>query len=461
MPGMTSETAKTIPLPPLFLSRMREQLGSEAPLFEKAMSDAPVRGIRFHPEKATADVKERTPVLRPIPWAEDAFYLSGDSPAGKTIAHEAGAFYLQEPSAMIPVSVLAPQPGEILMDLCAAPGGKSTQIAGAMAGEGLLICNEIVPQRAQILSRNIERMGVGHAVVTCEKPERLAACYPGGFDGVLADVPCSGEGMFRRDPETRAEWSPEKAAGCAQRQRAILDSAAALVRRGGRLVYSTCTFHPEENERSIRAFLRAHPDFSPVPFQLPDYREAPSVCKPTGTIHAEGFATFYPHRISGEGQFVALLHRDGDETPAITCADAPASPDGKRLLKGLLPEERMLQPLFQQGNMLFSMPILPKLQGIRTLRCGLRLAEIRDRYAVPDHAIALSGFLAQNSSGIPFRDLSSEEASRYMAGETLEGDGTGWMLMRYLGMNLGWGKGSDGLIRNHYPKGLRKTRLIP
>ncbi len=196
-------------LPNAFLERIRGQLGDGLPAFLCACEAPFLRGIRFHPLKMTAGLMADD-LLERIPWAEDAYFLRQDSAAGTEVAHEAGAFYLQEPSAMIPAAVMDARPGEKILDLCAAPGGKSTQLGCSMRGEGILIANEPVPKRAQILSRNIERMGIPNAVVTCAMPSQLAARFDGFFDGVMVDAPCSGEGMFRRHPETRAEWSAKK-----------------------------------------------------------------------------------------------------------------------------------------------------------------------------------------------------------------------------------------------------------
>lgn len=256
-------------LPPAFVSRMRAQLGEEADAYFAAMEMPCLRGLRLNPQKPVpgAALEAVGGVEEPVPWYPAlGRYLRNDSPAGADPLHEAGAYYLQEPSAMAPVSVLSPRPGECVLDLCAAPGGKSTQIAAALAGEGLLVSNEPVPSRAKILSRNIERMGVANALVVSAQPEALAARWGVLFDAVLVDAPCSGEGMFRRHPETRAEWNPASPMGCAERQRRILGCAAAMLRPGGRLVYSTCTLSPEENEETVRWFLREHPDFSAQPF---------------------------------------------------------------------------------------------------------------------------------------------------------------------------------------------------
>lgn len=428
-------------LPEAFEDRMREQLGSELPAFLRALEEPPLRGIRLNPMKRTA-AAEKYISEEAIPWQENAFYLPADSGAGSSVLHEIGAYYIQEPGAMMPAAVLDAKPGERILDLCAAPGGKSTQIGLAMRGEGLLVCNEPVPKRAQILSRNIERMGLPNAVVTCAMPERLADQWPEGFDAVMADAPCSGEGMFRRDPATRDEWTAEKADGCAERQREILREAARLVRPGGRLVYSTCTYNPAENERNAAWFLEEFPEFSPEPFSLP------------GIDAPEGMYTCYPHRLKAEGQFAALFRKAGEDRPVLP-EDRTMKTPGKA-------ERTVLEQAFpsfprathMMGNTLISIPFLPDLQGIKVMRAGLQLGEARGKIAVPDHAAALCFRMPE----IQAADLDAEQAVRYAAGETVPGNAEGWVLLRYEGLALGWGKGSQGIIKNHYPKGLRSIR---
>ena len=428
-------------LPEAFLRRMEGQLGNELPAFLRACGEAPLRGIRFHPLRETANLLARD-LEEKIPWTETGWMLRAESEAGITVPHEAGAFYLQEPSAMLPAEVMDARPGEKLLDLCAAPGGKSTQMGCAMRGEGLLVCNEPVRKRAQILSRNIERMGIPNAVVTCAWPEQLAGCWPDGFDGVLVDAPCSGEGMFRRHPEPLEEWTEERARGCAQRQADILEQASALVRPGGRLVYSTCTWNPDENEGQIRLFLNRHPDYHPEPFALP------AVSAP------DGLFTCWPHRIRGEGQFGAKLRRDGNVSPQLPVTPpAFLNREENRIWSGI--GEMLPPPTGRMGSVLFSLPDAPDVRGIQVLRIGLHLGEIRGKVSTPDHAAALH-FRPPDA---PVMDLSGEEALRYMAGESLEGEGRGWILLRYRGLVLGWGKSSEGRIRNHYPRGLRNSRL--
>ena len=428
--------------PEAFLQRIGGQLGSELSDFLHALEEPPLRGIRFHPLRPAEEMLA-TDCMDKIPWMENSWYLKAESNAGRMPEHEAGAYYLQDPCAMIPARVMDARPGETLLDLCAAPGGKSTQMGTDLRGQGLLICNEPVLKRAQVLSRNVERMGIPNAVVTCAYPEQLSGRWPEAFDGVLADVPCSGEGMFRRQPETIAEWSEERAEGCVRRQEGILEEASRMVRPGGRLIYSTCTWNPEENEKQIRRFLERHPDYCPAPFELPG-------------IHApEGMFTCWPHRTRGEGQFIARLLRDGNGRTHL--------PRGKRLT--LTKEENRIwseigkmlpDPTGRLGSCLVHLPDAPEVEGLRVLRIGLHLGEIRGKTAIPDHAAAVC-FQAPQAQNM---DLDGAEALRYLAGESLVGNAAGWILMRYHGLVLGWGKGSEGRIRNHYPKGLRNERLV-
>ena len=429
-------------IPEAFTIRMRQQLGDELSAFLCALEEPPLRGIRLNPLKMT-DAADRYTGTERIPWADHAYYLREDTEAGVSVLHAAGAYYIQEPGAMIPASVLHAEPGEKILDLCAAPGGKSTQIGCAMMGCGLLVCNEPVPRRAQVLSGNIERMGLPNTIVTCELPDRLAGRWPDGFDAVLVDAPCSGEGMFRRDPDTRKEWSAEKAEGCAVRQRGILAAAAVLVRPGGRLVYSTCTYNPAENEENAHWFTDHFRAFHPEAFSLP------------GIDAPEGMYTCYPHRLKGEGQFTALFRKEGN-TPAILPVNhtLPAAGRGEtELFKSVFPSFDRPTHLF--GKTLVSMPELPELKGIRTMRVGLHLGEVRGKTAIPDHAAAMC-FRAPD---IQYTELGPDEAVSFVSGEVIPGDAEGWTLMRYQGMNIGWGKGNGGMIKNHYPKGLRDARL--
>ena len=277
---------------------MRALLGEEAGAFFRALEEAPSLALRPHRGMEAAE-----PFIEgAVPWAEGGFYLRPGARPGASVAHWAGAFYLQEASAMLPASALKAVPGERVLDLCAAPGGKASQIALAMGGEGVLVANEVDAARARVLAANLERLGVTNAVVLNETPARLAARWPGYFDAVLVDAPCSGEGMFRRDPQSREAWTDAAPRGCRKRQGEILDAAAKLVRPGGRLLYSTCTFNGEENEGSVADFLQHHADFSPEEFALPGLGASRG-----------GMLRIWPHRARGDGQFAALLRRAGED----------------------------------------------------------------------------------------------------------------------------------------------------
>ena len=441
--------------------RQMKSLLGEAGFFAylRALEAPPVRGLRLNPAFAQDGPGAAAPFCgAPVPWAEHAYFVREGTRPGLSPLHEGGLFYLQEPSAMTPAAALGARPGERVLDLCAAPGGKSTEIASAMRGEGLLVCNEPVGARAQVLSRNLERMGVTNAVVTSALPEALAPRFPGYFDRVLVDAPCSGEGLFRRQPEAMEEWDGGAPARCAARQLRILDEAARMLRPGGRLVYSTCTFNRTENEEVVSAFLASHPDFSAEPFALPGLPPAP-----------EGRLRLCPHEIPGEGQFLACLRRaEAEETPEKTPEKAPARraarsarPAGKKAAPPPLPEVFSGAPpagIVPRGETLTLPPPLwedARADGIAVLRCGLTVFRVRGNRAEPDHALALA---MRPEEAARTAELTEEEAFRYQAGEALPRPGlpAGYTLLCFRGKPLGWGKQADGILKNHYPKGLRR-----
>ena len=311
--------------PAAFLDECREILKDEFPAFLRALALPPRRALRLNPQRNGAE-QAAAPFLPDgaprVPWEVLGRYLAADAKPGAGIAHAAGAFYLQDASAMAPVAALDPRPGERVLDLCAAPGGKSGQIAARLNGRGFLLSNEIEFSRARILLGNLERLGVTNAFVTSAPAEALARALPAFFDRVLVDAPCSGEGMFRRDPEAASQWNPDAPAGCATRQTAILNDAARMVRPGGKLVYSTCTFNRLENEGTVREFLRAHPDFEPDAFDLPGVGAS-----------RDGCLRLWPHRIEGEGHFLARFTRKGEETCArnVSLPEVRASVESRRV----------------------------------------------------------------------------------------------------------------------------------
>ena len=301
-------------LPEQFCVRMKEMLGEEYAAFYASYDLPKYQALRINPLKTERDTfLQQAPFsLNRVPWTTNGYYYSGNDQPGRHPYHEAGVYYIQEPSAMAPAEYLMAEPGERILDLCAAPGGKSSQIACSMQGEGLIVCNEIHPARAKILSENIERMGVCNALVTNETPQKLSDNFREYFDRILVDAPCSGEGMFRKNEDACDEWSPENVENCAARQAEILDCAAEMLKPGGRLVYSTCTFAPTENEGSISRFLERHPEFSILPVEKKDGM-MPGV--PAWTEHpADGLEhtiRLWPHHLKGEGHYLAVLQKAG------------------------------------------------------------------------------------------------------------------------------------------------------
>ena len=392
----------------------------------------------------------------PVPWAKGAYFVEGEARPGLSPLHEGGLFYLQEPSALTSASVLDPQPGERVLDLCAAPGGKSTQIAALMGGEGLLVCNEPIPNRAQILSRNVERMGIRNAVVTCAMPDGLSPRFAGFFDRIMVDAPCSGEGMFRRQPEARDEWDMDAPRRCADRQMEILEHAAKMLRPGGVMVYSTCTFNDTENEGVLARFLEIHPEFEMEPFHLPGLPEAP-----------KGYLHLYPHEMRGEGHFVSRLKKSASAPveQAKIKKENPARSGGKfqKAAPAIeLPDvfRRGCEPktLYTAGDALWALPEgleMEHLSGLRVLRTGLLLAHAAGRRSEPDHALAMA---LRPEEAARSAELTPEQALLYQAGEALDlGDlPAGYTLLCLNGISLGWGKQAAGVMKNHYPKGLRR-----
>lgn len=498
-------------LPEKFLERMQNMLGEEYPAFLESLSGKRYRALRLNPLKTQIqEAKEKLPfALSPVPWTKNGFYYEEEEQPGKHPYHEAGLYYIQEPSAMAPVPCLMEEPAsasaiperqeepvsaaaipeqqeepatpERILDLCAAPGGKSTQIAEYMRGRGMLITNEIHPQRAKILSENIERMGISNAIVLNETPESLSKRFIAFFDRILVDAPCSGEGMFRKNDNAGEEWSEENVALCAERQDGILDCAATMLKPGGRLVYSTCTFAPAEDEGSVSRFLEAHPDF-----------------------YLEKEERLMPHKVKGEGHFLAVLHREGGQLSSAATAGTEKSlalKDCKEFLDFAkealtIPAEELTagKILLRFGEQLYLAPAeTPSLRGLKVMRPGLHLGTVKKNRFEPSHALALFLKKEQVVNGI---NLAGDGTAvrKYLEGQTLTiGEGCdvemadimhrrrtaaeqadtitregrsagqadvsmpkGWCLVCVDGYSLGWGKAAGAVLKNHYPKGLRK-----
>ena len=436
-----------IPLPTEFMRSIEEMLGCEAPAFFASLEQPPTLALRLNPARENALSAAEAFIADPVPWAKNGYYLRSGARPGAGIAHAAGAFYLQEASAMVSAAILDAQSGESILDLCAAPGGKTTQIAAALGGEGLLISNEPEPSRAKVLAANLERMGARNAAVTNAYPDALAARWPEYFDALLCDAPCSGEGMFRREPDSRTEWRSASPAGCAKRQAEILDRAAELVRPGGRLVYSTCTFNRNENEDTIAAFLSRHPEFEPEDFSLPGVGASENGC-----------IRIWPHRQRGDGHFAAKLRKGGSakrrEAPAFRIdRECAALIDRLEAEVCALPGALKAR-LVQLGDYLYAIPAeCPDTKGLKLASAGVCLLRIGKNYIEPAHALAMA---LDASLPLQKMELDDQQARRYLAGEALECENLkGWTWICWRGMPLGWGKASNGQMKNHLPKGLR------
>ena len=438
-------------LPAAFLERMKRLLGDEYDAFLASYDRPRNTGLRVNPRKDA--VKLPFCEVR-VPWEPNGYYLLPDVRPGLHPYHDAGLYYLQEPSAMAPARLLDAQPGEIVLDLCAAPGGKTTQLAAAMDGQGLLVCNEIHPKRARILSSNIERLGVTNALVLNEHPAKLAERFPHFFDRILVDAPCSGEGMFRKEDAAVADWSEETVAMCADRQSEILNSAVEMLRPGGRLVYSTCTFAPEENEGVISRFLHSHSDFFAEEIDAPWFERGHPAWIDDPADGIERTFRLWPHKLRGEGHFAAVLRRRGEEARMVGALQKTETlpfcvrdfiAENKLHLDGAAVSFGETVYLAPEG--------LPDLRGLRVLRAGLELGEVRKGRFVPAHALALALKDFPAKADFP---ADSPQIDAFLHGQTLFAPLNGWVPVCADGHPLGWAKGAGGVLKNHYPKGLRR-----
>jgi 16S rRNA C967 or C1407 C5-methylase (RsmB/RsmF family)/NOL1/NOP2/fmu family ribosome biogenesis protein len=465
-------------LPQEFLERMEQMLGSEYPEFLASYEKERYQSLRLNPCKAEKEqfLAQTQMRLEPVPWCGDGYYYRKEDTPGKHPYHEAGVYYIQEPSAMAPAEYLmqdvADMAEERILDLCSAPGGKSTQIAAKMAGKGILLCNEIHPARARILSENIERMGVKNAMVLNETPQRLAEQFDGFFTRILVDAPCSGEGMFRKNEEAGAEWSQANVELCAQRQDEILDNAASMLAPGGRLVYSTCTFAPAENEGSIGRFLERHTDFTVLPVSRADGMQSGVPQWGNGDVRLKETIRLWPHKLRGEGHYMAVLQKAGTlHTSGGFCRNGleKGIPEKDKKIpgKGCLEFEAFarenlnvnLQGVFVKfGDQLYLAPEgMPAVKGLKVLRPGLHLGTVKKDRFEPSHALALT---LRIEEALHHSNLSASPESPvygYLNGETFPAEGEkGWYLITVDGYSIGWGKLAGGVMKNHYPKGLRK-----
>jgi 16S rRNA C967 or C1407 C5-methylase (RsmB/RsmF family)/NOL1/NOP2/fmu family ribosome biogenesis protein len=466
---------------------MRELLGDEAPAFLDSLGRPAERAVRANPLKL--DPAELPGLLGidpdQVPWCREGWFLPQGARAGDTVAHAAGLFYVQEPSAMAVGEALDVRPGQRVLDLAAAPGGKTTLVAGRLGAEGVVVANELQRSRVQALADNLDRWGSWRTAVASETVARLAERLPGMFDRVLLDAPCSGEGLFRRSPAAAAQWRPAHVRGSAERQRSLLADAARLVGPGGVLVYSTCTFAPEENEQQVAALLATHPgwEVGDVPWHQGFAPGRPDWA-PGGPPDLARTVRLWPHRVRGEGHFIAKLVHPG--TPEAgdpgTGGNPPrrivgplhgrvAQPGKARRRLSTAPREVLagwrgfaaealsgeISGVTAVGERVYGVPD-PELAGagVRMVRPGLLLGRERPGRFEPAQALAMA---IDPALARCLRAVDDREAAAWVRGEALEDGGPGgWTLVVWERWPLGWGRGVGGTLKNHYPKGLRTMR---
>ena len=444
-----------IQLPEKYQKEMQELLQEDYPLYLKSFEKSVTRSLRVNTLKISVeDFLKRVPFhLTPVKWSSDGFYYEESDNVTSHPYYYAGLYYLQEASAMLPAEALPVKKGDRVLDACAAPGGKSLKLASKLNGSGLLLSNDISASRAQALLRNVEKSGVRNALVTSEDIRKLAMKYPQYFDGVLVDAPCSGEGMFHRDESLIKSYEERGTEYYSPLQKEIILSASKLVKEGGYLLYSTCTFSKEEDEDVVEHLLAIDPTFHVIPLQN-DCEEFVFGM----TENCRNARRLYPHRLNGEGHFVALLQKDGTSE-----AQAASSQ-----LRGNCPKEvrdflSLLSPSFLHGELkqikdaLYLLPEEIDNSSIRTLRSGLLLGELHNGRFEPSQALAMALKAEDFPRCIHFK-ADDIRVEKYLRGETIQADeeGSGWVLVCVDEFPLGWGKMQGRQIKNKIKSGVRK-----
>ncbi len=452
-------------LPEKFKERMKKILSDEYPKFEHALTEeSAVRGIRINPLKCTDEdfISRFDGELVPLSYAKHGYLPKNQIDGiGNTPSHHAGEIYIQDPGAMASVSALEVKEGMWIADICAAPGGKSTQLASLLSGSGFILANEYVPKRAKILVSNFERMGIKNGMVTSLDTAKLADMFDGVFDIAVADAPCSGEGMFRKDVPAIEEWSEDNVKLCAGRQQTILNNAAKLVKCGGKLLYSTCTYSLEENEMTVDAFLETHKDFKlkDVPKALMQKTADGIIFEGAKSDSLKKCRRFYPHISEGEGQFIALFERISGADGKIIYKDASksASRDDLRLANDFFKENLTYIPkgkIIRNGDNLILISHDCPIPEFGVFCAGVLIGEVRGKMLIPSHHFfsAYGNFFKRQEN-----ITDTKTAEKYLFGEELETASldSGFCSVLWFGSPLGGGKISNNKIKNHYPKGLR------
>jgi NOL1/NOP2/sun family putative RNA methylase len=440
-------------LPRLFLQRMESVLGKEAySLFLASYTAPPITSIRINPLKLLPTLVQ---LNDHVPWCAEGRYVNPSIWSGHHPYHHAGAFYFQEASAMAVVDMMDIQPNDAVLDIAAAPGGKTTQIGSRLGPKGLLIANDVDSKRAQALMFNVERMGLTQVVVTNHDPDHLSQILPMMFDKVLIDAPCSGEGMFRKDAEAVSDWSIEHIKMCSHRQQQLLSSSVKLLKPGGKLIYSTCTFAPEENEQLIQQWLKHHPEFIVVDHPLQHQFDRQTT---------QGFGVkLWPHQIRGDGHYIVVLQHQGNAKPSVPYQHRMKNPPSKIWQRFAAEHfhQPTLNPNFMLEDRLFLIPTRFAYQSaLHMLRAGVYLGEIKNNLFYPSHHLAHT-LDPKDVKRVMNFSLQDPLLKTYMKGEEIPSSlEDGWVLICVDGLGLGWGKISQGRVKNHYPKGLRLSQFL-
>ena len=454
------ENKKTIPvLPQKFCDNMKMILGEQFEDYLASFTSPSNTALRINPFKRWTGFDYKDFHLRKIDWTENGYYYQNDN-AGKTIYHDSGLYYIQDASAMAVVELMDIKPHEKVLDLCASPGGKSTQISEKLKNTGLLVSNEIVPSRAKTLSFNIERMGITNAIVLNESVEKISDKFPKYFDKVLVDAPCSGEGMFRKNHEAINEWEKTDIYSCAKRQLDILEKASICVKSGGTLAYSTCTFNIEENEHVIAKFLTHHPDFYIANNDKSHFFSSGIDIRQYYKdidIDTTKCVRLFPHIQECEGHFICIMKRK--EIGEIEYKNEKTNINNKTrdVVKKWFKDNNMSVDIDNisiiNDNIYQNPEFTINVKTLKFLRYGLHLGQIiKDRFE-PSHSLALAIKNPQNVINIDKSQL-----EKYLHGDVLncENNNNGWYIISYENIPIGWGKNVNGTIKNYYPKGLRK-----
>lgn len=446
-------------LPTEYKNRMKELLKEEYAEYEKSLGEPPVRAFRVNTDKISAEEFEKINVFgkEKIPYVENGYYLDFDK-VGNHPFHHGGMIYVQEPGAMAPAECVDINPDWKILDMCAAPGGKSTQLKNKLGEKGILVSNEIIPSRCKILTGNIERLGLKNTITTCMDTKKLAKTFPDQFNLIMVDAPCSGEGMFRKEDIAIDEWSEENVLKCAKRQAEILENAVAALKKGGYIIYATCTFSLEENEMTVDRFLLSHPEFEIVPVKdCVKNNTCDGIFFEGCKCQNIGFARrFYPHKSRGEGQFMAVLHNTmtpTDENCNVKTGQSKPDKVVTDFLDSVLTDYDKSKVIEYNGNPVYFSPDFPIKKGT-AFSCGVTIGEIRKNYIQPHHQF----FMAMGESFKRKIDLlpESEEIKKYLHGEEFETDcENGWAVVTVNGCALGGVKVVNSRAKNHYPKGLR------